>query len=227
MVNYAKIAGAFGYGKKRKESSSAKKKRQEAVKKYKASIPKSKKPIDTSYTSKAIGPVSTGSPVKAIASPDKNIARQITKERKQQQQAKRNKSPFAKPKKSTKIVSPVMSATRSNLGRVTEKSKRRQKYLNILQRNREHNAKLKKPSIIGTLNKYILGPKTQIKTKLLTGGQAKIDKDGDGTITGRDFELLRESKKNNMKEGGVTSAIKKIRGIGMAKGGFKKKTPIY
>ena len=28
-----------------------------------------------------------------------------------------------------------------------------------------------------------------------------------------------------MKEGGVTSAIKKIRGIGMAKGGFKKKTP--
>ena len=30
-----------------------------------------------------------------------------------------------------------------------------------------------------------------------------------------------------MKDGGVTSAIKKIRGIGMAKGGFKKKTPIY
>ena len=78
MVNYAKIAGAAGYGKKRKESSSAKKKRQEAVKKYKASIPKSKKPIDTSYTSKTIGAVGSGLPVKAIASPDKNIARQIT-----------------------------------------------------------------------------------------------------------------------------------------------------
>lgn len=217
MVNYAKIAGAAGYGKKRKESSSAKKKRQEAVKKYKESIPKSKKPIDTSYTSKAIGPVSSGLPVKAIANPSRDIRQGLRNEQKK-------KPPFAKTKTATKIVSPVMSATRSNLGRVTKKSTRRQKYLNILQRNREQNAKLKKPSIIGTLNKYILGPKTQIKTKLLTGGQAKIDKDGDGKITGNDFKILNKSKK---KEGGVTSAIKKIRGIGMAKGGFKKKTPIY
>ena len=61
--------------------------------------------------------------------------------------------------------------------------------------------------------------------KFLVGGQAEIDADGNGVINARDFKILRE--KNKKKKGGVTSAIKKIRGIGMAKGGFKKKTPIY
>jgi len=63
------------------------------------------------------------------------------------------------------------------------------------------------------------------KSIFLTGGQAEIDADGNGVINARDFKILRE--KNKKKKGGVTSAIKKIRGIGMAKGGFKKKTPIY
>jgi hypothetical protein len=34
-------------------------------------------------------------------------------------------------------------------------------------------------------------------------------------------------KAKKAKKGGVTGAIKKIKGIGMAKGGFKNKTPIY
>ena len=63
------------------------------------------------------------------------------------------------------------------------------------------------------------------KSIFLTGGQAKIDKNKNDRIDAEDFKILREE--NNMKDGGVTSAIKKIRGIGMAKGGFKKKTPIY
>ena len=63
------------------------------------------------------------------------------------------------------------------------------------------------------------------KSIFLTGGQAKLDKNKNDRIDAEDFKILREE--NNMKDGGVTSAIKKIRGIGMAKGGFKKKTPIY
>ena len=63
------------------------------------------------------------------------------------------------------------------------------------------------------------------KSIFLTGGQAKLDKNKNNRIDAEDFKILREE--NNMKDGGVTSAIKKIRGIGMAKGGFKKKTPIY
>tara|TARA_R100000700_G_scaffold8490_3_gene12387 strand:- start:284 stop:760 length:477 start_codon:yes stop_codon:yes gene_type:complete len=67
--------------------------------------------------------------------------------------------------------------------------------------------------------------KNKNKDKFLVGGQAKIDANKDGKISGEDFKILRE--KNKKKKGGVTSAIKKIRGIGMAKGGFKSKTPIY
>jgi len=67
--------------------------------------------------------------------------------------------------------------------------------------------------------------KNKNKDKFLVGGQAKIDKNKNDRIDAEDFKILREE--NNMKDGGVTSAIKKIRGIGMAKGGFKKKTPIY
>ena len=67
--------------------------------------------------------------------------------------------------------------------------------------------------------------KMKNKNKFLTGGQAKLDKNKNNRIDAEDFKILREE--NNMKDGGVTSAIKKIRGIGMAKGGFKKKTPIY
>ena len=67
--------------------------------------------------------------------------------------------------------------------------------------------------------------KNKNKNKFLVGGQAKLDKNKNDSIDAEDFKILREE--NNMKEGGVTSAIKKIRGIGMAKGGFKKKTPIY
>jgi hypothetical protein len=63
------------------------------------------------------------------------------------------------------------------------------------------------------------------KKDFLTGGQAKIDKNKNNRIDAEDFKILREE--NKKKKGGVTSAIKKIRGIGMAKGGFKKKTPIY
>ena len=61
--------------------------------------------------------------------------------------------------------------------------------------------------------------------KFLVGGQAKIDKNKNNRIDAEDFKILREE--NKKKKGGVTSAIRKIRGIGMAKGGFKKKTPIY
>ena len=68
--------------------------------------------------------------------------------------------------------------------------------------------------------------KMKNKNKFLVGGQAEIDMNKNDRIDAEDFKILR-AKKNNMKDGGVTSAIKKIRGIGMAKGGFKKKTPIY
>jgi hypothetical protein len=67
--------------------------------------------------------------------------------------------------------------------------------------------------------------KKQQKEEFLVGGQARIDANKDGKITGEDFKILRA--RNKKKKGGVTNAIKKIRGIGMAKGGFKKKTPIY
>ena len=67
--------------------------------------------------------------------------------------------------------------------------------------------------------------KMKNKNKFLTGGQAKLDKNKNNRIDAEDFKILREE--NKKKKGGVTSAIKKIRGIGMAKGGSKKKTPIY
>ena len=35
----------------------------------------------------------------------------------------------------------------------------------------------------------------QIRKKFLSGGQAKLDVDGDGKITGKDFKMLRSKKK--------------------------------
>jgi hypothetical protein len=41
---------------------------------------------------------------------------------------------------------------------------------------------------------------TQTRKKFLSGGQAKLDKDGDGKITGKDFAMLRDKKKDNKKK---------------------------
>jgi hypothetical protein len=38
---------------------------------------------------------------------------------------------------------------------------------------------------------------TQTRKKFLSGGQAKLDKDGDGKITGEDFAMLRDKSKTN------------------------------
>ena len=40
----------------------------------------------------------------------------------------------------------------------------------------------------------------QTRKKFLSGGQAKLDKDGDGKITGKDFAMLRGKKKDNKKK---------------------------
>jgi len=36
---------------------------------------------------------------------------------------------------------------------------------------------------------------TQTRKRFLSGGQAKLDADGDGKITGKDFKMLRSKKK--------------------------------
>ena len=41
---------------------------------------------------------------------------------------------------------------------------------------------------------------TQTRMKFLAGGQAKLDADGDGKITGKDFAMLRGKKKDNKKK---------------------------
>jgi hypothetical protein len=41
---------------------------------------------------------------------------------------------------------------------------------------------------------------TQTRKKFLSGGQAKLDKDGDGKITGKDFAMLRGKKKDKKKK---------------------------
>jgi len=41
---------------------------------------------------------------------------------------------------------------------------------------------------------------TQTRKGFLSGGQAKLDKDGDGKITGKDFAMLRGKKKDNKKK---------------------------
>jgi hypothetical protein len=41
---------------------------------------------------------------------------------------------------------------------------------------------------------------TQTRKKFLSGGQVKLDKDGDGKITGKDFAMLRGKKKDNKKK---------------------------
>ena len=35
---------------------------------------------------------------------------------------------------------------------------------------------------------------TQTRKRFLSGGQAKLDADGDGKITGKDFKMLRSKK---------------------------------
>ena len=40
----------------------------------------------------------------------------------------------------------------------------------------------------------------QTRKNFLSGGQAKLDKDGDGKITGKDFAMLRGKKKDNKKK---------------------------
>jgi hypothetical protein len=41
---------------------------------------------------------------------------------------------------------------------------------------------------------------TQTRKNFLSGGQAKLDKDGDGKITGKDFAMLRGKKKDKKKK---------------------------
>ena len=41
---------------------------------------------------------------------------------------------------------------------------------------------------------------TQTRKSFLTGGQAKLDVDGDGKITGKDFKKLRSKKKKTKKQ---------------------------
>ena len=67
------------------------------------------------------------------------------------------------------------------------------------------------------------GKETCLKSGLIKSAYQTANKNN--RIDAEDFKILRE--KNKKKDGGVTTAIKKIRGIGMAKGGFKSKTPIY
>ena len=55
--------------------------------------------------------------------------------------------------------------------------------------------------------------------------KAGIDNNPNPTQADRIAGAKMKAKK--AKKGGVTGAIKKIKGIGMAKGGFKNKTPIY
>jgi hypothetical protein len=45
---------------------------------------------------------------------------------------------------------------------------------------------------------------TQTRKKFLSGGQAKLDKDGDGKITGKDFAMLRGKKKRQQEEKTIT-----------------------
>jgi hypothetical protein len=51
---------------------------------------------------------------------------------------------------------------------------------------------------------------TQTRKKFLSGGQVKLDKDGDGKITGKDFAMLRGKKKDkkNKKESVMMVAMK-------------------
>jgi hypothetical protein len=41
---------------------------------------------------------------------------------------------------------------------------------------------------------------TQTRKSFLKGGQAKLDADGDGKITGKDFKMLRSKKKPTKKK---------------------------
>jgi hypothetical protein len=41
---------------------------------------------------------------------------------------------------------------------------------------------------------------TQTRKNFLKGGQAKLDVDGDGKITGKDFKKLRSKKKTDKKK---------------------------
>ena len=41
---------------------------------------------------------------------------------------------------------------------------------------------------------------TQTRMKFLKGGQVKLDADGDGKITGKDFAMLKAGKKKDKKK---------------------------
>jgi hypothetical protein len=49
---------------------------------------------------------------------------------------------------------------------------------------------------------------TQTRKKFLSGGQAKLDKDGDGKITGEDFAMLRGKKKTTRRKPSMIMAMK-------------------
>ena len=49
---------------------------------------------------------------------------------------------------------------------------------------------------------------TQTRMKFLAGGQAKLDADGDGKITGKDFKMLKSKKKKEKKPSMMAMAMK-------------------
>ena len=49
---------------------------------------------------------------------------------------------------------------------------------------------------------------TQTRMKFLKGGQAKLDADGDGKITGKDFKMLKSKKKKEKKPAMMAMAMK-------------------
>ena len=54
---------------------------------------------------------------------------------------------------------------------------------------------------------------TQTRKKFLSGGQAKLDKDCDGKITGKDFAMLKNKKKKTMAK---KQHSKRMKAIGIA-----------
>tara|TARA_Y100001938_G_scaffold12868_1_gene16038 strand:- start:90 stop:740 length:651 start_codon:yes stop_codon:yes gene_type:complete len=55
----------------------------------------------------------------------------------------------------------------------------------------------------------VAGKKYDVKTEKLVGGQKKLDKDNDGDIDGKDFAMLRKSKKKEQKEEFSTPEIER------------------
>ena len=53
---------------------------------------------------------------------------------------------------------------------------------------------------------------TQTRKNFLSGGQAKLDKDGDGKITGKDFAMLRAKKKKKKSEMPMSKMMMAMKG---------------